>query len=290
MEEEFIKSEVMAKGEEVVHTQTETPVKQGPMDAQLPALGHEQMVPLVKDLQPSATPSSETLKHPSTVDTVEIIEQVSYPESYQPLPEENHHVDHEEPHVPPTSDYETGTNNCVAHLFSQTTTDGTTLVTAEISEHHLSAKESLDTSGSSATEDDQPFSSSSTVPQEGDLPVVQEDNTTEFVPSEHTTVSELVHSSTSQHFAVQATEAGDSGGTEEDTFVLTASTPSEEPDVHSTTVAPPVGHSLHKEDSGDERDNHDAEGSTTERMDGEEESSSSEKLVPTAADPDTAGK
>lgn len=290
VEEEFSISEVMAKGgEDLLHAQTATPVKQGPVEAQSPALGRDQVVPLVEDLPPSATPSSQTFKHSSTVDTVELMEQVSYPESYQPVPEENLHIDHEESHVLPTSSFqETAAEEFVASLTVPPTTDGTTLATAETSGYHPSVTESLFIWGPNATEDDQLFSSS-VVPQEGDLPVVQEDHTTPVIPSEPTTEPKLVHSSTSQHVMAQA-EGGDSSGTDEDTSALTVFTHNEEPGIHSTALAQTVHHSLNPEDSGDKGEDRDTESSTTESVDGEEQSPSIEKLVPTAADPSAVGK
>lgn len=293
VEEEFSKSEVMAKGgEELMHAQTATPVKQGPIETQT---SQTLVVPLVEDLQQSATPSSETFKLLSTMDTMELIEQVSYPESYQPQPEENLHIDHEESHVLPTSSYqEIATEEVAASSTVPPTTDGTTLATAETSAHHSSATESLHMWGpnaSPATEDDLLFSGSPVVPQDGDLPVVQEDHTTPVIPSEPTTEPKLFLSSTSQYVNVQA-EGGDSSGIDEDTSAPTVHTYDEEPEVHSTTVTPPALHSLHIESSGSEGGDHDstAESSTNNCVVFEEQSSSTEKLVPTAADASTAGK
>lgn len=279
-------SEVMAKGgEDLVHAQTATPVKQGPVEAQSPALGRDQ----VEDLQLSATPSSQTFKHLSTVDTVELIEQVSYPESYQPVPEENLHIDQIESHVHvPSSFHEIAAEEVVASLTVPPTTDGTTLPNAETSGHHPSVTESLYMWGPNATEDDQLFSGSSVVPQEGDLPVVQEDHATPVIPSELTTEPVLVHSSTFQHGMAPA--EGDSSGTDEDTSAVTVFTHSEEPDIHSTAQAQTVPQGLNPEDSGERGENHDAESSTTESVDDEEQSSSTEKLVTTAAYPSAVGK
>lgn len=293
VEEEFSKSEVMAKGgEELIHAQTVTPVKQGPVEAQSQTL----VVSLVEDLQQSATPSSETFKHSSTVDTVELIEQVSYPDSYQPEPEGNLNIDHKEFHVIPTSSYqEITTEEVVASSTVPPTTDGTTLATAETSGYQPLSTENLhmwDPNASPATEDDHLFSGSSVVPQEGDLPVVQEDHTTPVIPSEPTTEPKLVLSSTSQHVYVEA-EGGDGSGIDEDTSAPTVITYSEDPGVNSITMTPPVPvNGLHTEGSGNEGENRDStiESSTTNFVDVEEQSSSPEKRVPTAADSSTAGK
>lgn len=288
VDEEFSKSEVIAKGaEELIHAQTATPVKQGPVEAQSQTL--------VEDLQQSATPSSQTFNHLSTVDTVELIEQVNYPESYQPEPEENLHIDHEESHVLPTSSYqEIGTEEDVAASSTvPPTTDGTTSVTAETSGLHPSATESLHVMGpnvSAATEDDHLFSGSPVVPQDGDLPVVQEDHTSPSIPSEPTAESELFLSSTSQHINVQAI-GGDGSGIDEDASAPTVHPYNEEPGVHFTTMTSHIHHGLHIEGSGNEGENHDSttESSTTKYMDIEQQSFA-EKLVPTAADSSTAGK
>lgn len=291
LEEEFSKSEVMAKGgEELMNAQTATPVKQGPVEA------HSQTLvrPLVEDLQQLTTPSSETFKHLSTVDTVELREQVSYPESYQPEPEEYLHIDHEESLMLPTSfDQEIATEEVVASSTVPPTTDGTTLVTAETSGHHPSATEILHMWGpnaSPATEDDQLFSGSSVVPQEGDLPVVQEDHTTPVIPSEPTTEPKLVLSSTSQYVNVQA-EGGDGSGIHVDMSTSTVLTYNKEPGVHFTTVTPPVLNGLHTEGSGNQGENRDStiESSTNNCVDVEKLFSSTEE-VPSAADSSTAGK
>lgn len=275
LEEEFSKSEVMAKGsEEFMHAQTATPIKLGPIEAQSQTL-------VVKDFQQSAAPSSETFNHLSTVDTVQLIEQGSYPESYQPEPEENLHIDHEESHVLPTSSYqEIATKEVVAFSTVSPTTDGTTLAAA--SGHHPLATKSMHTWASNAwpaTEDDQLFSGSSVVPQEGDLPVVQEDHTTPVVPSEPTTEPKLLLSFTSEHVSVQA-EGG--GGSDID----------EDLGVHSNTTTPPVLQSLHTDGLLSESESHDStiESSTNNCVDVEEQPTSTEKPFSTAADSNTAGK
>ncbi|KAM8735488.1 brevican core protein isoform 3-T3 [Acanthopagrus schlegelii] len=95
-EEEFSPTKVTAKWvEEVQQAQTANPVKLGPVEAQSPTLGHDEEMLETVDLHQSVTPPSE-----STEDIVEVIEKASYPESYQPAPEENPHTEPEEnPHT-----------------------------------------------------------------------------------------------------------------------------------------------------------------------------------------------
>lgn len=277
LEEQFSKSEVMAKGgEELMHAQTATPIKLDPIATQLQTL-------VVKDFQKSAAPSSETFNHLPTVDTFQLTQQGSYPESYQPEPEENLQIDHEESHVLPSSSYqEIASKEVVVFSTVSPTTDGTTLDTAGTSSHHTSATKSMQMWASNVwpvTEDDQIFSGSSVVPQEGDLPVVQEDHTTPVISPEPTTEPKLVLSLTSQHVSVQ-TKGGGSSDVDED------------PGVNSNTTAPPVLHGLHTDDFLNESDSHDSaiESSTTNWVDLEEQPTSTEKLFPTAAYSSTAGK
>lgn len=283
-------SEVMAKGgEEVVHTQTATPVKQGPVEAQSPTLGHEQELLLAEDLQHSTTPQSESLDHSSTVDTLELVERASYPESYQPAPEENPHIDHEQeqdqeshlllPVTPDTSDQETVDEESVS-----STTDGAMSASGENSEHHPSATDSLDTSGlspASTTEVSELPSSSTEVPREGDLPVVQEDPTPD-APLEHISEADLIHSGTTHDAAVQVEEASTSS--DEETSAPTASPDTEEPDVPTPPPAP-VDVSGHSEDSGEESASQpldeDTQSAVTEHVDGLD-TTSAWKLVATS--------
>lgn len=281
LEEDVSKSEILAKGsEELIHAQTATPIKLGSIESQSQTL----VVPsVVKDFQHSATPSSETFNYLSTVETFHLIEQDNYPESYQPKPEENLHVNHEESHVLPTSSYqEIATEEVVAFSTVSPTTDETTLATAGTSGHHPSATKSLHMWASNAwpvTEVDQLFSGSSMVPQEGDLPVVQEDQTTPVITSEPTTEPKLVSSFTFQHVNVQS-EGGDDSDIDEDLGA------------HFNTTTPPVLHSLHTEDFDNETENYGStiESSTTNHVDAEEQPTSTEKPFPTAADSSTAGK
>lgn len=290
VEKELSMSEVMAKGgEEVVHTQTATPVKQGPVEAQSPTLGHEQELPLAEDLQHSTTPQTESLEHSSTVDTLELIERASYPESYQPAPEENPHIDHEqdqdqESHLLPTASPDAGDQETVDEESISPTTDGAMSAGVENSEHHLSPTDSLDTAGlnaASATEASELPSSSPGVPREGDLPVVQEDPTPD-APLEHVSKTDLIHPGVSHDAAVQVEET--STGSDEETSPLTASPDTEEPDVPTPPPAP-VDDSGHSEDSGEESASQpldeDTQSAVTEHVDGLDTTSARE-LVPTS--------
>lgn len=291
VEKELSMSEVMAKGgEEVVHTQTATPVKQGPVEAQSPTLDHEQELPLAEDLQHSTTPQSESLEHSSTVDTLELIERASYPESYQPAPEENPHIDHEqdqdqESHLLLTASLDAGDQETDDEESISSTTDGAMSASGENSEHHPSATDSLDTVGLnavSATEASELPSSSQEVPQEGDLPVVQEDPTPD-APLEHVSEADLVHLGTSHDAAVQVEEA--STGSDEETSTLTTSPDTEEPDVPTPPPVAPVDNSGHSEDSGEESANQpldeDTQSAVTEHVDDLDITSAGE-LVPTS--------
>lgn len=288
VEKELSMSEVMAKGgEEVIHTQTATPVKQGPVEAQSPTLSHEQELPLAESLQHSTTPQSESVEHWSTVDTLELIERASYPESYQPAPEENPHIDHEqdqESHLLLTPSPDSDDQETVDEESISSTTDGAMSASVENTEHHPSATDSLDTAGlnaTSATEASELPSSSPEVPREGDLPVVQEDPTPD-APLEQVSEADLVHSGTSHDAAVQVQET--STGSDEETSALTASTDTEEPDVPTPPPAP-VDYSGHSEDSGEESASQpldeDTQSAATEHVNGLDTTSVWE-LVPTS--------
>ncbi|KAE8289242.1 Brevican core protein Brain-enriched hyaluronan-binding protein [Larimichthys crocea] len=97
-EEEVSLSDVTTKGgEEVLHAQTANPVEQGPVEAQSTTSGYDKEQLLTAHIHQSVTPSSEHPEHSTPEDTLELIEKDSYPESYQPAPEENPDKDHEDP-------------------------------------------------------------------------------------------------------------------------------------------------------------------------------------------------
>lgn len=245
-------SEVTARGGDEVHlAQTANPVKQGPVEAQSPTLGYDKEPLLTVDLHQSVTPPSEHQGHKSTVDTLELIEKASYPESYQPAPEENPDEDHESHTLPTTSPKADGVLT-VGEGSTLPTTDGTTSESEETSAHLISVTESLDTPGLSEL-----LSSSPEVPQEGDLPVSQEDHTPDVHP-DHASETELIYSSTSPDDSGQPEEA--SAGTVEEISALTASPHTEGADVHSTTPLPSFDNSTPEshptgEQSGEETAN-----------------------------------
>ncbi|KAG8009781.1 Brevican core protein, partial [Nibea albiflora] len=94
-EEEVSLSDVTTKGgEEVLHAQTANPVEQGPVEAQSTTSGYDKEPLLTAHIHQSVTPPPEHQEHSTTEDTEELIEKDSYPESYQPAPEENPDTDH----------------------------------------------------------------------------------------------------------------------------------------------------------------------------------------------------
>lgn len=283
-EEEFSQSEVTAKGgDEIQHAQTASPVKQGPVEAQSPTLGYDKEALLMVDLHQSVTPPSEHQEHSSTEDTLELIEKASYPESYQPAPKENLHTDHEESHILTKTSPKAEGLVTVGEVSTLPTTDATTSESGETSEHHVAVTESLDTPGlnaTSGTDANELLNSSPEVPEEGDLPVLQEDHTPD-VHLEHTSETELIYSSTSHDVSGQPEEA--SSGTVEEISVLTTSPHTEETDVHSTTLVPSFDNSTPSEESGEESANplldEDTQNSVTQGLVGTDTSVTSE-LVP----------
>ncbi|XP_049902622.1 brevican core protein [Epinephelus moara] len=270
-EEGFSLSEVTAKeGEEVQHAQTANPVKQGPVEAHSPTLGYEKV-----DVHQTVTPPAEHQVH-------EVIEKASYPESYQPAPEENTDTDHEESHTLPTTHPTADGVVTVSENSTLPTTDATASESGEPSEHHISVTDSLDTpavTATSGTDANELFSSSPVAPQEGDLPVLQEDHT----PDDHLELAsevELVYLSTSYDVSGQPEEA--SAGPVEEISAVTSSPHTEETDVHSTTLLPSFDNSTPEslpteEASGGEE----TQNTVTQSLAGVDTSSPSE-LVPTS--------
>uniref|UniRef100_A0A4W6D434 Brevican n=1 Tax=Lates calcarifer TaxID=8187 RepID=A0A4W6D434_LATCA len=217
-QEELSLSEATEQGvEEVQHAQTVRPVE---------------LVPLFTgDLHQSVTPPSELQQLFSTEDTWEPVERASYPESYQPAPEENPTTDHEEHRLHSTASPEAD--------GEVTKGEDWTLPTATLSE-----TVTQDTAGVHATSGagaDELLNISSEVHQEGERPVSPEDHTAE-VQLEHATETELVYSSTSYDVSGQPEEA--SAGTAEEVSAVTTS------GVHST--APPEHQPTEEEESGEE--------------------------------------
>nr|XP_046254885.1 brevican core protein isoform X2 [Scatophagus argus] len=256
--EEFGLSEVTAKeGEEVQRAQTANPVKQGPnRDAQSPTMGYDKEALLPVDLHQSVSPPSE--HQGSTEDILDLIEKATYPESYQPAPEERPHTHHEETHVLPSTSPRAEEVQTVGENNSLPTTDATVPESGDTSERHISVTEGLDRPGPNATsgaDANELLDSSPEVPQEGDLPVLQEDHTPD-VPLVYTSErAELVYSST-YDVSGQSEEA--SAGTAEEISALTTTAHTEETGVHSTTLLPsfdnstPENHRTEEESGEDE--------------------------------------
>lgn len=247
-EDKFSQSEVTAKGGEVQHAHT--------AEAQSPTLGYDKEPLPTGDLHQSVAPLSEHQEHSFTEDTVGLIEKASYPEKFQPAPDENLHTDHdhEESHGLPTSPSKAedvvtvGKDSPLLTTVVPPKSGGT-------SEHHVSVTESLNTPGLNATSESDThelLSSSPEVPQEGDLPVLQEDHTPD-VHLKHTFETELVYSSTVYDVSGKPEEAN--AGTVEEISVLTTLSHTEETGEHSTTSVPTLEKSGPPEESGEETTN-----------------------------------
>lgn len=246
-------SGVTAKGgEEILLAQTVSPVKQGFVKDEFPTPGYGEKLLVTVDFHQSVTLTSQHQEHLSTKDAWELVEKASYPESYQPAPEENLDPDHDELHIQPTISPETD------HV---STTDGTTAETVEPStEHHITERnhvtESLDIPVVNATSEEvanEILNSSSEAHQETELP-------TPAVDLEHATETETLHPTISCNVSGQPEEV--SAGVEMP--VMTTSTHTEEPDVVSTTVLPSFDNSTSEshpveEGSGEESVNPDEE-------------------------------
>lgn len=267
-------------GNEVQPTQTAGPAKQEPMEAQSPTLVYDKEPLLIVDLYQSATPPSE--HHVLSTDVaLEIIGKASYPESYQPAPKENLHTDHEESHVLATTSPKADYVETIGEGSTLTTTDETTAESGDTPEHPGSVTESLRTPVLNATSEsnaNELLDGSPVVPQEGDLPVLQEDHPPD-VHLEHSSETELIHWSTFHDLSGQPEKA--SAGTVEEIPVLTASPHTEKADVHSTTLVPSFDNSTPQE-SGEESANpllnEDTQTSVTQGLIGLDTS----KLIPTS--------
>ncbi|XP_044213902.1 brevican core protein isoform X1 [Thunnus albacares] len=282
-QEEVSLSGVTAKGgEELLEAWTANPVKQGFVKDQFSTLVYDKRLLVTADFHESVTQPSQYQETLSTKDTWEPVQKASYPESYQPAPEENLDADHNESHTQPTSSPETD---------DVPTTNGTTSETGEPSEHHVfennQITESLDTivvNATSGADVNELINSSSEVHQETDLPTSQEDHTP-VVDLEHTSETESVHLSTSYNVTGQPEEA--STANTEEMSVMTTSPHTEEPDVLSTTVLPsfdnstPESHPV-EEESGEESATPDEETQNTVTLSlVAMETSSTSGLVPT---------
>ncbi|KAI3361377.1 hypothetical protein L3Q82_012941, partial [Scortum barcoo] len=285
-EDEFSHSEVTAKGgEEVQHAQTANPVKQkGPVKASSPTLGYDKEPSLTVDPHQSVTPPSEHQEHSSTG---ELIEKANYPESYQPAPEESPDTDPEEIHIHTATPPKADGVLLVGEDSTLPTFDVTTPESGDPPELHISKTQNLDTPAVNATsgaDENELFSSSTEVPQEGDLPVLQEDHTPDG-HSESTSETELVYLSTSYDVSGQPEEA--SAGTVEEVSAANTSPHAEETDVHSTTLLPSFDNSTPEnhppeEESGEESAHLDEE-TQTQSLVGVDTSTISELVSPSGS-------
>lgn len=251
------------------------------MEAQSPTLAYDKEPLLMVDLHQSVTPLSEHQDVLSTDDALELIGKASYPESYQPAPKENLHTDHEESHLLATTSPKADSVETIGEGSTLPTTDATTAESGDTPEHPGSVTDSLHTPVLNATSEsnaNELLSGAPVVPQEGDLPVLQEDHTPD-VHLEHSSESELIQGRTFYDISGQPEKA--SAGTAEEIPVLTASPHTEEADVHSTTLVPSFDNSTPQE-SGEESANpplnEDAQTSVTQGLIGLDTS----KLIPTS--------
>ncbi|CAG6014407.1 unnamed protein product [Menidia menidia] len=214
--------EVTAEGvKEVYSARTANPVKAGPVDARSPEQDNSKESAFTADPTQSETSPSEHPERSSTSKTWELVKKASYPESYQPAPEENQETDHEESDVLPTAPLkvdavETHKDPAIpTHEPSDSTepTEGLTSETKSMDIHVVNAT-------SEADEDD-------LHEEESDLPVLQEDHTQDV----HMESISVTESHTSGH-----PEEGTIGAVED--ISANISPHSQETNVHTTTVFP----------------------------------------------------
>lgn len=212
-------------------------VKQSPAEGHTPTVGYYTELSFTVDPHQPVTPPSQHGEPTSTKDTWEPVEEVRYPESYQPAPEGDPDISnpvssHEEPYESPTSSPEISTVGEEPTLL----TEG-----AESSDPHdfISENEQeTDSSGFNATsvaDTDETLENFPHVHQETDAPVSQEDHNID-IHLENATETELVYPSVSYEVSGRPEEAS-AGGVEE-TSVVATSPHDEEADIHSTTVLP----------------------------------------------------
>ncbi|XP_026172382.1 brevican core protein isoform X2 [Mastacembelus armatus] len=200
-QEEVSLSQVTVKGDDEV---TANPVELVPVGPP-PTVCYDKDPVLTVDLPRAVTPPSEH------EEPWEHIEKASYPESYQPAPEENPDTDHEEPlvHLTPAPESD-----------RLPTTDGTTPETREPSEYHTLETPTLDMLNGGRQ-----LTSGADDHQEA-----EEDHTPDDQLAPQT---ELLYSSTSDDVSRQPEEA--STGTAEGISMVSPSPHSEEADVDSST-------------------------------------------------------
>lgn len=238
-QEDVSKSEAMTDGV----AQTTNPIKQGTVDAHTVTISQ-----LTADIPQTATPLSDHQELMSTNDTWELVKKANYPESYQPVPEEDPDTDHEESYIISSPSPNTDNVVTVGYYSIIPITDVTDPESGEPTEHHISMTENPDVPVSNAT------SGADEVHQEWDLPVLQKDHTP-YVPEENASVTELVYVSTSYDASEQPEEA--STGTIEEISVAMTSLHTEVTDVLATSPMPAFAFDKSTaDDSPDEEQEH----------------------------------
>ncbi|XP_075994423.1 brevican core protein [Genypterus blacodes] len=202
-------------------------VKEVTVEDQTPTSSHVKELLLTVDLHGSVTPTSEHGEHLSTTDVWEPVEKASYPESYQPAPEESPHTTHllstdEESHEHPTSSPE---------VYGALTVEDSTLLTTVPPTSE--SQEPSETQGTQSPDMASVHSTSGAAATELLEQSTEEHDLQEHTPDvhmEHATETELVYSSTSsgKQEEVSTSRAGE-------VSVIATSPPAEEPDRHSTT-------------------------------------------------------
>ncbi|XP_058504045.1 brevican core protein [Solea solea] len=256
--DEVTHGEVTAKVDvEVLHAQTVRHVQQVHVEAQSITLTYDKEPSFTEDLYHYVTSPPEHQQHLTTQDIWEPVEKASYPESYQPAPEENPDTNHEESHIHPTSsnaDHEVTTveDSALGKVESSTATAATAATLAAVDERESREPtdsetnletQTLDVPGvnaTSGTDLDELLSSSSQVHQESELPVSQEDHTP-GIHLEQDFDTKLIFSTPSYDISGQPEEA--SASNEEVSVVITSNS------VNSTT--PHVNHPAEVEHEGE---------------------------------------
>ncbi|XP_017284056.1 brevican core protein [Kryptolebias marmoratus] len=201
------------------------------------------------------TPSSEHQENPSTKDSWEVVKKISYPDSFQPAPEENPHTDHEESQVLPTT----------SPKLDALTVEETTFLPADVT-----TSESMGPTEDHTYETGSPqlvYNSTSEADlheghhEESDLPVTQEEHTTD-ITSAHPSVTE-------------SAVLGKLGEDVTTVSVVEISPHTEDTEAHSTTPLPSFTNSTSENQSGDEESE---EETTTPSDDSLNTSSTSEGL------------
>ncbi|KAG7474494.1 brevican core protein-like [Solea senegalensis] len=256
--DEVTHGEVTAKVDvEVLHAQTVRHVQQVHVEAQSITLTYDKEPSFTEDLYHYVTSPPEHQQHLTTQDIWEPVEKASYPESYQPAPEENPDTNHEESHIHPTSsnaDHEVTTveDSALDKVESSTATAATAATLTAVDEREsrdpTDSETNLETqtlgmpgvNATSGTDLDELLSSSSQVHQERELPVSQEDHTP-GIHLEQDFDTKLIFSTPSYDISGQPEEA--SASNEEVSVVITSNS------INSTT--PRVNHPAEVEHEGE---------------------------------------